>query len=209
MKLFRLFFIISFVISSLIILFILFFFPKYEKKTSSNKEIIREYSNFGGDSLFLNQIAEAFIETNYDGVITYNCHSPGSGLHTLGDYNSSVDLTNRFPKIREIIREKFQNAKDSWYDYEYNNGIVFIDVAYSLYNHKMKSVLLLYTNNFKELKLRFSNYKFYDTNTMPIETYGWLYSIGNNWYICSPDDDILFQRYNDFSKTKNNYINEN
>ncbi|MBR4264529.1 MAG: hypothetical protein IKQ46_00565 [Bacteroidales bacterium] len=196
----RIFKLILLLFSFILIVFSLLFGPKHEIKPSSNEEIITAYSNLlnetniFGDSLFLNQIAEAFIETNYEGVIMYNCHFSGGGLHTFGDYNTSVDLTDSFPKIRDVIKTKFPNAKDSYFDYYYNNGIVIIISTYPYYNHMLEPILLLYTNHFEVLKQRFSKYKFYNTNVAPQELYGWIYRINKKWYICSPYEDIYIQK---------------
>jgi len=212
MKLFKTLIIILvffFALVHIISLLAVFYQPKIEEtQPSSNQKIIEVYTEgLKKDSVFLNQVAEAYIETKYRGVILYNCHSRGR-LHTLGDINAHVDLTDRYSKIRDVIKGKFPNARDTWYDYYYNDGIFFLHVlTFRLFNQKTERVLLLYTYDLEKLKQRFSNYKFYDTNNIPIDTYGWIYRISKNWYICSPDDDLYFQEFNDFSKTIN--TNEN
>ncbi|MBQ3689100.1 MAG: hypothetical protein II937_04450 [Bacteroidales bacterium] len=205
MKLFKIIikiYAIIFVLVQFFLLYYIFFKPSREPQPSSNKRIIEAYSEgVRKDSLFLNQVAEAFIETNYKGVIKYCCFTSGR-RHTLSSFDS--DLTDIYPKIREVIKKKFPDARDTRYEYIYNDGILFLDVlSFCLYNYKMELVILLYTDDLEKLKQRFSNYKFYDTNNIPIETYGWIYRISKNWYICSPDDNLYFQKFNDFSKTIN------
>ena len=196
-----------FTLANIISLLAVIFQPEIEEpQPSSNQKIIEVYSKrLKIDSLFLNQVAEAFFETNYEGVMKYCCFTSGR-RHTLSSFDS--DLTGIYPKIREVIKKKFPDARDTRYEYIYNDGILFLDVlSFCLYNYKMELVILLYTDDLEKLKQRFSNYKFYDTNNIPRETYGWIYRISKNWYICSPDDNLYFQKFNDFSKTIN--TNEN
>jgi len=166
---------------------------RHKIEPSSNISIVKYYEGVfkDSDSGFLNQVAEAYIETKYEGILKYNCFSPGSSTHTLYDYNTGIDLSDSFPKIREFIKKKYPQARDSWYDYSYQNGIVFIYLAHaSLYNQKKTIIWLIYAPDSKKLKSRFSGYKLYPKDSIPIEPYNWLYKIDKNWYICSPDDWI-------------------
>ena len=116
---------------------------------SSNYKIVDYYRGvLCGDSLFLNQVAEAFVETKYNGKLVYNCQNSG-GYHTLWDRGKHIQLTDSFPKIRKIIQTEYPDARDSWYSYNYKNGVVFIYLVYSsLYNRKKEKSLLIYSPNF-------------------------------------------------------------
>jgi hypothetical protein len=171
-------------------------------KPSSNNRIINYYEGVlcGSDSLFLNQVAKAYIGTKYEGTLEYNCFSPGSRTHTLYDYDSGFDLTDSFPKIREIIKKEYPNARDCWYGFGYNSGVVFIYLAHSsLYNQNETFIWLIYSPNPNNLKPWFSEYKIYPKDSIPIEPYNWLYKFDKNWYICSPEGHLRY-----YSKDLNN-----
>lgn len=162
---------------------------------SSNDKIIREYRKIGGglsDSIFLNQVAEAFLATNYEGSLSYSLNNAG-GHHKLWDIKLHIEMTDRFPKIREIIENKYPNANDSWYGYKYKNGVVIINYHHlcTAYNSKKKAVFHIYAPDRNKLKQMFPTYKMYYDKTIPSETCEWLYYIGNNWYVCSPSEDLL------------------
>jgi len=174
------------------VLFVGFILNLFQKpiEPSSNNDIIKQYSIFlRTDSLFLNQVASAFLETKYTGSLHYNLQNAG-GYHTLWsrEGENAIELADSFPKIRQIIKDRFPDARDSWYGYKYNNGVVFISTAYPLYNNKKLKALLIYCPNLNDLKPWFSEYNIYQNNTIPTEPFNWLYQIDKNWYICSPGE---------------------
>ena len=158
-------------------------------ESSSNEGIVDYYRGvLCADSIFLNQVAEAFVETKYNGKLGYNCQNSG-GYHTLWDREKHIQLTDSFPKIRKIIQTEYPDARDSWYSYNYKNGFVFIYLVHSsLYNRKKAKALFIYSPNLNDLKPLFSEYKLYNNNIIPREPYNWLYQIDKNWYICSPGE---------------------
>lgn len=186
--------IVFIVIPACLLLFVLLK-PHKKISASSNNRIIAYYTEvLIKDSLFLNQVAEAFVQTKYKGKMGYNCENAG-GYHTLWgrEGDNAIQLTDSFPIIRLIIKNKYPDARKCLYDFNYNNGAIFIYLEHSsLFNQINECVLLLYCPNPTNLQLSFSNYRIYPKNAIPKEPFNWLYQIDNNWYICSPDKNIRF-----------------
>jgi len=170
----------------LIILLFFVFFPRKEIKSCSNEEILDKYKkDFYSDSAFLCQLSTAFDETNIKDTMAYSLASYDGGVHRLRWHGR--DYTDSFPRIREIIKNEFPNAKDCYYDILFINRTINISIYHnSLFNKNKHCVCLLYSKEIDNIKSLYPNYKFYN-NEIPNENDSWLYLIEKNWYILSPD----------------------
>ncbi|MCQ2976300.1 MAG: hypothetical protein MJ211_15980 [Bacteroidales bacterium] len=165
--------------------------PKIEIFPSSNEMIIKRYTAQVRifDSVFLYQVAEAFVETNYKGWLMYDFHSKSN--HSLG--GDGKTLTNKFPKIREIIKKKFPNARDSYFDIWYYNEVVFFTIKPSLFNQNENPIVLLYSKDVDNIREILPQYIIYE-NKMPEENDRWLYNFNKFWYVCSPREKLYYYR---------------
>lgn len=150
----------------------------------TNEEIISYMPNIlKQDSSFLNQVGNLFLDTNYEGDLFYNFQNSG-GRHTL--WTDNKNITDSFPKIREVIEHKFPDARETRYYIWYIKRVVFIRPRHSLHNQDEQSVLFLYTNCRDNLVNIFPTYNIYDKD-IPQENSNWLYHLYENWYIYSPN----------------------
>lgn len=161
-------------------------FPREKLRISSNAEIVAKYQKcVHSDSLFLNQLVMAFININYTDnsqSLRYSFKNYTGGTHKL--LRGHKDLSDTFPKIREIMKKRFPNA-DSYFYISYNNNIVTICLNHSLFNQTEQQIMLLYSLNRNQIIMNYPSYIIYDS-VLPKEKDGWLYNFDNNWYICSP-----------------------
>lgn len=189
--------------------------PKHNYKEiipSTNEEIIgRCPKYYYQDSFFLNQLAEAFIETNHmGGTLGYNLH--GRNPHHLGetvfknptykllrcqgwsekDFLEGNDLTKIYPKIREIMIKEYPDANYCFYGINYANHVVFIRSSY-MQNKNRHEIFFIYSNDIINIKKLFPEYKIYD-KCIPQENDCWIYNFEKNWYICSPNYNFCITR---------------
>jgi len=168
----------------LLLFFIVFLISCNRIVPSSNEEIVTYYQRTV-QSEFLNQVAIAFVETGYPGLLVYSFQNSG-GYHRLRGANR-MDLTDTFPKIREIIKEYIPDARDSRYYIWYKNGFVFFYVSPKKFNNLEKPILLFYSEKaIEDIRVLFPGLDLYK-ESIPVNVDFWLYSFSNNWYICSSD----------------------
>lgn len=159
-------------------------FPREKLRISSNAEIVAKYQKcVHSDSLFLNQLVMAFVEINDTSqTLRYSFTNYDGGTHKL--LCGHKDLSDTFPKIREIMKNRFPYA-DSYFYISYKNNIVTICLNHSLFNQANQQIRLFYSSDRNQIIKNYPSYVIYDS-VLPKEKDGWLYNFDNNWYICSP-----------------------
>lgn len=175
---FVLFAILLFIASSISIIF-----PSEKIHISSNDEIVAKYKKVvHNDSLFFNQLAEAFAEINDTSQsLGYSFTNYDGGTHKL--LRGHKDLSDTFPKIREIMKDRFPYA-DSYFIVKYRKNIVHICLYKSLFNQNEDPIVLLYSSDRNQIIKNYPSYNIYESD-IPKEKDGWLFNFDHNWYICS------------------------
>lgn len=158
-------------------------FPSEKIHISSNDEIVAKYKKVvHNDSLFLNQLAEAFAEINDTSQsLGYSFTNYDGGTHKL--LRGHKDLSDTFPKIREIMKDRFPYA-DSYFIVKYRKNIVHICLYKSLFNQNEEPIVLLYSSDRNQIIKNYPSYNIYESD-IPKEKDGWLFNFDHNWYICS------------------------
>ncbi|MBO7596755.1 MAG: hypothetical protein J6T70_06890 [Bacteroidales bacterium] len=157
----------------------------------TNEEIISYMPNIlKQDSSFLNQVGNLFLDTNYEGDLFYNFQNSG-GRHTL--WTDNKNITDSFPKIREVIVHKFPDASKTKYYIWYIKKVVFILPRHSWYNQDEQSVVFLYAKNKEYITYLYPTYRLYDKD-IPQENSSWIYNLKDNWYICSPNHLVYYNQ---------------
>lgn len=158
-------------------------FPSEKIHISSNDEIVAKYKKVvHNDSLFLNQLAEAFAEINDTSQsLGYSFTNYDGGTHKL--LRGHKDLSDTFPKIREIMKDRFPYA-DSYFIVKYRKNIVHICLYKSLFNQNEDPIVLLYSSDRNQIIKNYPSYNIYESD-IPKEKDGWLFNFDHNWYICS------------------------
>lgn len=158
-------------------------FPSEKIRISSNAEIVAKYKKVvHNDSLFLNQLAEAFAEINDTSQsLGYSFTNYDGGTHKL--LRGHKDLSDTFPKIREIMKDRFPYA-DSYFIVKYRKNIVHICLYKSLFNQNEDPIVLLYSSDRNQIIKNYPSYNIYESD-IPKEKDGWLFNFDHNWYICS------------------------
>lgn|GEM_PF-4139980 len=175
---FVLFAILLFIASSISIIF-----PSEKIHISSNDEIVAKYKKVvHNDSLFFNQLAEAFAEINdTNHTLKYSFTNYDGGTHKL--LRGHKDLSDTFPKIRAIMKDRFPYA-DSYFSIWYREKIVHFFLHHSLYNQNEDPIVLLYSSDRNQIIKNYPSYIIYNSD-IPKEKDGWLFNFDHNWYICS------------------------
>ena len=177
--------------SALIIVMIVggLFIPEQPIHRSTNNEIINVATSFiYQDSSFFNQVTNLFLDTNYEGDLFYNFQNSG-GRHTL--WTDNKDLTDSFPKIREVIAQKFPDARKTKYYIWYIKKVVFILPKRAFFNQDEQSIVFLFAKNKEYILNLYPTYRVYD-NEIPQESSCWLYNYNDYCYICSPNHLVYY-----------------
>ncbi|MBO7598067.1 MAG: hypothetical protein J6T70_13585 [Bacteroidales bacterium] len=138
------------------------------------------------DSVFLNQVAEAFIETKYDNPLVY-CYL-GSYPNTLYDLKLHKPLKGSFPKISNLIKKEYPNIRDIKYLIWYTDNMVFFREAQTSRNvgNNKNALVYIYTEDSLNIKIAYPEYKILNKK-VPTKASNWIARFQKNWYIFAPD----------------------